>query len=146
MTTSRYNFWGWYAGPAEPGDTRAAPIAPGNLSQSEEVGALRANWTGYAWVDLPFSLPPEIPPEQPPVPAKVTRRQARQALFLSGISLATVDALIDALPEPARTVSRIFWEDSNDFERANATLNTMAAALNLTQAQLDDLFRLAQTL
>ena len=90
--------------------------------------------------------PAPRPPAPASVPAKVTRRQARQALFLSGVSLATVDALIDALPEPSRTVSRIFWEDSNDFERTNSTLNAMAAALNLTPPQLDDLFRLAQTL
>lgn len=146
MTYYSYDFWGWYSGEVPQGAERSTPIAPANQSQTTAPGELRANWTGYAWADVAYSAPPEIPAPVDPVPPKVTRRQARQALFLSGIPLASVDALIDALPEPSRTVSRIFWEDSNDFERTNSTLNAMASALNLTQPQLDDLFRLAQTL
>lgn len=74
------------------------------------------------------------------VPGSITRRQARQALVLAGYSLSAVDGVIAALPEPQRTMSRIFWEDSNEFERSNATLNALAPALSISQAQLDALF------
>ena len=48
-----YNLYGWYSANQFP--NRAASVAPVNLSLTETTGELRANWTGYEWVDLPYA-------------------------------------------------------------------------------------------
>jgi len=87
------------------------------------------------------------------VPFKVTARQAREALINQSIQdgddkIATINAYIDAIPDAnQQALARNYWESSQDFERTNALLNTIAAdALGLTQTQIDDLFRYAQKL
>jgi hypothetical protein len=76
----------------------------------------------------------------------VTPRQMRIALVMSGISLTTIDSMIDALPEPNKSVARITWEYSVEFQRNNPLLVSMAPALGLTSTQVDQLFALAATL
>lgn len=76
----------------------------------------------------------------------VTPRQMRIALVMSGISLSTIDAMIDTLPEPNKSVARITWEYSVEFQRNNPLLTSMAPALGLTSTQVDQLFALAATL
>ncbi len=76
----------------------------------------------------------------------VTPRQMRIALVMSGISLSTIDAMIDTLPEPNKSVAKITWEYSVEFQRNNALLTSMAPALGLTSDQVDQLFALAATL
>lgn len=76
----------------------------------------------------------------------VTPRQIRLALSRSGISLQTIEAVIDSLPEPARSETRITWEYSVEFQRSNPLLIAMAPVLGLSTAQVDSLFQLASTL
>ena len=76
----------------------------------------------------------------------VTPRQMRVALIMSGISIASIEAMIDALEEPQKSVVKTTWEYSTVFERENEMLNQMAPLLNLTQSQVDNLFLLAGTL
>lgn len=76
----------------------------------------------------------------------VSPRQMRIALVLSGIQISTIESMIDALPEPDKTVTRITWEYSVEFQRNNPLLNAMAPALGLTSQQIDELFQLALTL
>lgn len=137
-----YDKWGWYDGEAE--GERTTNVAPSNLSTSTEVGALRSNWTGYEWVELHYFAPIiDTPPT--PVPAAVTMRQARIALYGAGL-LASVDTAIDALPEPTKTLARIEWEYSNELQRGNALVAALTPALGLTSAQVDALFIQAATL
>ena len=86
-----YNFHGWYAADAFP--TRTAP-APDNLSISETPGALRANWTGYEWVDTLYTVPP--PPAAPaPEPRFITRLAFRNRFTLAekvALEIAGLDA------------------------------------------------------
>ena len=58
-----YDHYGWYAADQFP--TRAASVAPVNISLNESPGELRANWTGYEWVELPYMAPVE---SEPPLP------------------------------------------------------------------------------
>jgi len=81
-----------------------------------------------------------------PVPQTVTPRQFRLALLMSGISLSTIEAMIDSLPEPDKSITRITWEYSIEFQRNNPLLNAMAPNLGFTQQQIDELFQLASTL
>ena len=49
-------------------------------------------------------------------------------------------AMADELPDPQKTLMRIDIEESTHFERANPTLLALAASLDLTSQQLDELF------
>lgn len=80
------------------------------------------------------------------VPESVTPRQMRIALVMSGISLSTIEAIIDSLPEPQKSVTKITWEYSVEFQRKNPILIAMAPALGFNSQQLDQLFTLASTL
>lgn len=99
---------------------------------------------GFARTDFPDAAPPELPAySQPPsdVPTVVTMRQARLALLQTGM-LASVNAAVTAADE----ATKITWEFSSEVQRSNPIVSTLAAALNLTDAQIDDLFALAATL
>ena len=75
------------------------------------------------------------------IPDAVSMRQARLALSRQGL-LGQVQAGIDALPEE----SQIEWEYAGFVERNSPLVQSLGAALGLTDEQLDDLFRLAVTL
>ena len=79
------------------------------------------------------------------VPKAVTMRQARLALLGAG-KLAAVEAAIEALPEPQKTAAKITWEYSQEVQRSNGLVPSMAAALGLTDAQIDALFAAAKAL
>jgi hypothetical protein len=73
------------------------------------------------------------------VPRAVTMRQARLALLGSG-KLPAVTAAINSLPEPQKSAAMITWEYSTQVQRDNGLVPQMAAALGMTEAQIDALF------
>lgn len=75
------------------------------------------------------------------IPSIVTMRQARLALLQSGL-LGQVNAAVAVADE----ATKITWEFSSEVNRAHPFVSTIAAALNLTEAQLDGLFTLAASL
>ena len=82
-----------------------------------------------------------LPPEPATVPTKVTRRQFKQGLTRLGIRGA-VEAWRAGLDTstPAGQDAADWYDDSNDIERANPILNSMAAQFGLTAAQVDAAF------
>lgn len=81
------------------------------------------------------------------VPASITQWQARQALILSSVSIAAVDALIEAIEVQAdREAAHNAWHYAQHIERTHPLVAAMGTALGLTSGQVDDLFRLAATL
>lgn len=68
-----YHFddYGWYAGQVADGSPRSTLLIPANTSQTTTPGELRANFTGYVWVDLPYAAPAPSP-EPEPLPRHVT--------------------------------------------------------------------------
>jgi len=80
---------------------------------------------------------PSIPP--PGVPQSVTMRQARLALYAAGL-LTSVDAAIAAMPEPDKTAASITWEFAQTVDRGFGMVPQLAAALGMTETQIDDLF------
>lgn len=89
-------------------------------------------------------VPPPPPPA--PVPASVTRAQAKLALLQSGL-LDQVQPAIDGIADPVqKQAAQIEWDDRLTFERNAGALVAMASMLGMTDAQIDDLFRLAATL
>lgn len=88
-------------------------------------------WIGGEWVLLPQ-----------PVPESVTARQIRLWLVRHGISLAAVNVAIDAIQDQQqRDEVRVEWEFAPYIERAHPMLVPLAAALGLSEAQVDDAFR-----
>lgn len=79
----------------------------------------------------------DIPPAT--VPQSITMRQARLALLSAGL-LAQVDAAIDGLDEPDRTTARIEWEYALEIRRDHTLIAGLAAIMNLSEPQIDDLF------
>ena len=75
------------------------------------------------------------------IPTVVSMRQARLALLQSGL-LETVNTAIAAGGE----ADKITWEYATEVNRTDALVSNMAAALGLTEAQLDQLFTLAASL
>ncbi|MBU1352090.1 MAG: hypothetical protein KKB95_09375 [Gammaproteobacteria bacterium] len=57
-----FDLWGWYVGTSGQPGLRTTATAPENLSTSDAPGALRANWTGVAWVYAAYEVPPETEP------------------------------------------------------------------------------------
>ena len=79
-------------------------------------------------------------PVVPGVPQSVTRFQARAALARAGL-FTTVQSAMSAFP--ADDERRLAWEDAQEFRRTSPTMLQMAAALGLSDAQLDALFTTA---
>ena len=77
---------------------------------------------------------------KPIVPESISQMKLRKQLILSGISIASIDALIQQLPQPNRDLIYTMWEYAVVFDRANAELNAMAEMLGITQEQLDEIF------
>ncbi len=85
---------------------------------------------------------PDAPatPQPPQIPQVVSRFQARVALHLAGL-LDAVEALMAAPETPA--LAKLAWADAQEFKRNSPTVQAMAAAIGLTEAQLDELFTTA---
>ena len=77
---------------------------------------------------------------------QVTPRQMRQALVLSGISLDSIEAALDSLSEPTRSLAKVEWEYSIAFQRDRPLVAQMGAMLGLNSTQLDSLWIFAGTL
>lgn len=68
----------------------------------------------------------------------VSRFQARAAMLQADL-LAAVEAAVAA----ADPMTQLAWSDATEWRRTSPTIATLGAALGLTEAQLDDLFRAA---
>lgn len=80
---------------------------------------------------LAFLDPPELPPP-------ITKRQLRLTLVRNGIALDDVMSAIAAMPEGLpKAEAQIEWEDASYFTRTHPTLLSIAAALQLSEAQVD---------
>lgn len=90
---------------------------------------------GWTWDGSTFS-PPEPPTLAFP---PLTARQLRLGLVASGISLAAVEAAIDAIEDAAdRELARIEWEYASQFERDHPLIEQVGAAVGLSIQQIND--------
>lgn len=81
------------------------------------------------------------------VPTTVTARQIRLWLVSRGVGMAAVEAAIDGIPDATqREMVRVEWEYAPYVERTHPMLAPLAAALGLTEAQVDQGFREAASL
>lgn len=121
---------------------------PQGWIQSEEApqitGTQVAQWqNGWAVLDEY----PQPPPAPVIIPAVVTMAQARKALILGGISIASVNTAIDGIVDATeRELAQTDWEYSATVRRDSALVTSLGPILDLTDEQIDDLFLLADTL
>lgn len=98
-----------------------------------------------AWLGA-GNTPEPAPVLVPGVPQVVTARQAWQALILAGL-IDQVQPAIDAVPDPVqRRLLDAEWNKSQEFHRTRPTLIALAAAIGMTEADLDNLFTQAAQL
>ncbi len=77
----------------------------------------------------------------------MTARQIRLWLVSHGVSLATVEAAIDAIADTTtRETVRVEWEYAPYVERSHPWLVPLAAAIGLDEAAVDQAFREAAVL
>lgn len=84
---------------------------------------------------------PEPPAPPVVVPQSVSPRQIRQALTRAGLR-ASVEAAVAAGDQDTKD----WYEFATFFERSNPVVAALGAALNVSDAQLDDLWTLADSL
>lgn len=81
-------------------------------------------------------------PEPPAMSSSVSMRQAKLALHAAG-KLATVDAAINALSEPDKTLALIEWNSASTVDRNHPTVSLISAAAGMSSAEIDSLFAAA---
>lgn len=70
MTTlHHFDIYGWYSAAAIP--DRSTDVEPGDIPTERVVGQPWPNFTGEAWVLMPYADPP-APPAPPPAPRLIT--------------------------------------------------------------------------
>lgn len=95
--------------------------------------------TAIPEADLPAGW--QRAPDTSPVPQSVSPYQFRVWLIRAGVSLAQVDAMIDALPSQASDEARVAWEYGLEVRRDHPLVSQFAAALGMSEAQVDQAFR-----
>ena len=74
------------------------------------------------------------------IPKIISQRQLRTQLALNGFDLSDVQAIIDSLPDPNKTIAQIAWDYASTFVRNDALLNSIAGILGISQSDLDQIF------
>lgn len=89
----------------------------------------------------------EIDQRRPNVPDKCSPRQLRIALIKSGINLNLIENQIDAIQDPIqKEIARAEWEYALEIKKDHPLVSMIAASLNLTEQQINEIFILAETL
>lgn len=86
-----------------------------------------------------------LPPAPPRVPREIANWRAKAILAHMGL-LASVEAAIEALPEPDCTVVSLAWAGDAKLTRGGKTVLALASVLGLSEDQLDQLFVSAEAL
>lgn len=102
--------------------------------------------SGFALIDPPPGENGTGGTNTDPLTMPITRRQLRLTLVRNGISLVSVEAAIASMPDGlAKEEAQIEWADASEFRRQHPTLLLIAAALGLTEAQVDAMWAEAVT-
>lgn len=101
--------------------------------------------TGWSYENGAFKEP-EIVAIQEPKIEKITLRQTKLILNQMGL-LPQVESYISSIEdEQLRATAKIEWEYANDVERDNPLIATLQNGLNLSDEQVDSMFREASKL
>jgi hypothetical protein len=111
-------------------DPSAVPDFMADWVETEEAGP------GWTWTEEGGFAPPEQVEKTVPVPAVVSRLQARLALLGAGL-LQTVE---DHIAASGDAMLQLVWAEATEWRRDSPTIATIAAALSLSEDQVDELF------
>lgn len=121
----------------------AVECGPPPMQDGALIGGLR--WDGAAWAPVADAKPPG---EDDSAPATATRTAALIALYRShGITEADIEAKIEdpeVIPDAGARYEAGLRFRSPTWERASVLLMQLAAAFDLTDEDVDALFRLAR--
>jgi len=82
----------------------------------------------------------DAPPK--PVPQTISNLDLRLNMYqMYGISPDSIDAMIEQMANPDKTISKQLWNKAVYFERQHPVLIEIAQALGITDTQLDELFK-----
>jgi hypothetical protein len=79
------------------------------------------------------------------VPREIANWRAKALLASMNLLVEVADCL-SALPEPQRTIARLAWAGDARLARRGPTVLAMADAMQLSDAQLDEMFRAAESI
>lgn len=135
-----------YTGPVEVPDGTTA-IPPYHTFQAPpEMEGFHAVMSG-GWILVEGPVPPD---PQPEIDLQNWRNstactpfQGRMALFNANL-MTQVEAIIADAATPQET--KIAWEYAIEWRRMSPMIVTLGATLNLTDSQIDDLFKDAQSI
>lgn len=109
-----------------------------------------ADLQNFKWVNETYVrnlTQEEIEDRLPKPPDSCTPRQLRIALIQNGISISVIESQIDAIPDPVqKEIARAEWEYALEIKKEHPLVGMMAANLNLSDQQVNDIFSLAVTL
>ena len=114
--------------------------APGYTLKAEDKDTYTYPQDGWYWFDTLDDALVGIPKLVNPL--AVTMRQARLALLGAGL-LDMVNTAISNMPGVEGDAARIEWEYAHEVRRDSPLVSGLAAALSLTEEQLDQLFVVA---
>ena len=101
------------------------------------VDASNGGKTGDNYADGVFTTPEPVIV----IPEFVSMAQARKALVMGGITMASVDAATTAIvDDAARELAQIDWEYEIVVRRDSPLVSTLGTSLSLTDTQIDALF------
>lgn len=89
----------------------------------------------------------EIQQRLPSPPDSCSPRQLRIALVQSGISISSIEAELNAIPDSMqREIALIEWEYALEIRKDHPLVINLALALSLSNNQIDNIFILANTI
>ncbi|CUA90943.1 hypothetical protein Ga0061061_1176 [Chelatococcus sambhunathii] len=143
---------------ASNGQISTSPLSDGiEISEADYLAALDGLAAGqmvsiaggvFALVEPPKAEPERDDPERDQSQLRpLNPRQLRLGLLNNSISLASVEAAIEAIEDPAaRERAIVEWEYAPIYKREHVLIAHIGAALGLTEEQIDDMWSEAQTL
>ncbi|MDP3850088.1 MAG: hypothetical protein Q8Q59_06280 [Luteolibacter sp.] len=87
----------------------------------------------------------DLPPLPPRVPREIPNWRAKAVLATMG-QLTVVEAAIQAMPEPERTIVSLAWGGDAKLARSGKTVLMLAPMLGLSSAEVDALFIAAEAI
>lgn len=115
-----------------------------DFTSLEAVAAFKQANPDWANIEaIPYEETPEAPVVIVPQDVRTWRIQA--VLALMGLEAQAL-ALIEALPEPNKTVALKAWKGGSSTERNSATVQYLQSQLGLTDTQVDNIFIQADNL
>lgn len=86
-----------------------------------------------------------VQPPKPRVPSEIPNWRAKVILSQMGL-LEKIQAAMESLPEPQRTIVTLAWSGDAKLARQGQTVVALAAALGLSTLEVDDLFVAAEAI